>query len=95
VVVGDLKMSTIECNLDHLNGDLIYKKPYHKLFISKRKEGGILIRSLSYSEPSCIYAYDSEMFFFDEIEAEVLFEWLAERVDKEEVKRVCEKHLTK
>lgn len=85
-------MSLLECNvtIDNIQGDLIYSKPYNKLFISKRKGGGILIRSLEYLEEANQHAYDSSMFFFDEVEAEILFEWLSQHINKDEVRRICE-----
>lgn len=82
-------MSFLECNVTtNKNNDLIYSQPYNELFISKREDGGILVRTIEYRDGENQNAFNSSMFFFDKNEAEILYEWLSSHIDKDEIKRV-------
>lgn len=76
-------MSFLECNLfEDSDNRLIYEKPYNKLFMSKYKNGEILIRVVRYMETCNNTALGTSMFFFDNTETEVLFEWLTKQLVK-------------
>lgn len=67
-------------DFDNENHRVSCEKPYRKLFISRYGDHGLIFECVEYKDALNIFSSDTNLFFFDDWNTELLFDWIQKEV---------------